>query len=111
MSDDDRVLIVCSVLSLEQLALLRGNRAEDCSRCGQGVVLSTEGQALRASEQRKGMPVELVCIPCAVRDAGDEHAKVIPGAVERAQREGYPLSAHTRAAMERRTIRESFPNG
>ena len=105
--DADGIRIVCARLDLVQLGRLRGNQARDCALCGLGIVLSREGQIFEANCQADGLAVELVCIPCAKKHYDQEQIMgAVPGSVERAQREGLPVSQRTVDVMNRTPIEE-----
>lgn len=108
---EDRTVILCAELTLAMLGALSGNRAEDCSFCGRGVVLSTEGQRFRAERRDAGEDVLLTCPPCAVEREGDTLMMGgVPGAEERAHREGR-VPWRVLRAMRGVSIRDIYGDG
>lgn len=104
MSDEvETVWIICVEWSEEQLLLLAGNRTAMCSVCSAPVVISVEGRELVA---KYPLTARLICMDCAIKQMPDGIPEPAPGAVERAEREGYTLSPRTRAAMRRTPLRE-----
>lgn len=98
----DRIGIVCADWSEWALLALPGNRTDACASCGSPVVISTEGRSFR----RQHPDAELRCVSCAIRDHPDVVPEHVPGALERALRSGFPLSAAGRLARTRRPLRD-----
>lgn len=66
--DDKPDMLVCGSWSLETLTLLPGSKKGDCDFCGVSVVVSAEGQALRA----KDPDLKICCLSCVHQHAPDD---------------------------------------
>lgn len=104
MGDDERggdgIVIVCSPYSFAQFMELPGNAIVQCDGCDEPIVISTEGQKFALEKTAAGDDVHVVCQDCARARYTDERVSVVPGAIERLQREGFPGSIWTRRAMK-----------